>query len=75
MSTEDGEVIQGLAMTVTGVKPQSSRREEYKDNNLGWACDPLLQLKTYRIPIKLQPTGKSRLILQFYFVTTATGIP
>ena len=62
-------------MTVTGVKPQSSREEEYKDNNLGWACDPLLLLVTHEIRIKLQLTGKSRLISQFYFVTTATGMP
>ena len=60
MSTENVQVIQGLAMTVTSIKPQSPCREEYKDNNLGWACDPLLQLMTDRIPIKLQLTGKSR---------------
>ena len=60
MSTENAQVIQGLAITVTSIKPQSPCREEYKDNNLGWACDPLLQLMTHRIPIKLQLTGKSR---------------
>lgn len=33
-------VIQGLATAVTDVEPCT---EGYKDNNLNWPCDPLLQ--------------------------------